>query len=152
MIIENWSVMDLHEFEKGIYEALLKGQIAAPTTETVCPNCNQTIPEDTDGWAKWIHEISIYIYEFTIRKTRKLNFNETKRKAWWAMHRRVKEETVAHIMNVRLPNEPEGLYTFSDKQVCACGSLKSEDYETCLSCAEKKYEEMNKDGKEKKAD
>lgn len=140
--------MNLHDLETGIFEALYKGQLQAPASERDCPHCGKKIPEDKDGWAEWIQEIGIYLYEFTVRfKQKGLKFEQAKKKAWWGSLRRIRDERVAKIMSLRLPSEPKGLYTVKPEQICECGELKSEDYPKCPACAEKRYEEMNREKK-----
>jgi len=124
--------MTIQEFEQGIYEAVIKASLARPHED------------DTEEWGKWVQDITTYLYEFSIRfKQKGLKFEDAKRKAWWATKRRIKEDTVARIMNIPLPHETVGLYHVLPAEVCECGELKSKFYDQCQKCAEKRYEEKN---------
>ncbi len=135
--------MELEELEQAIMEALVKGRIAAPTKECVCPQCGYHIPDDAHRWLQWTQELGVYLYELAVRNVPNFRINDAKRKAWWATKRRIRDETVASIMNIRLEGEPEGLYTRSTEEICDCGRHKNPGYPQCFYCSKQKYKEIN---------
>jgi hypothetical protein len=122
------------ELEQGIYEAVIKAQLQRPHED------------DEDGWARWIQELTIYLYEFAIRFREKgAKFEASKRQAWWATKRRIRDETVAKIMDLELPHE-EGKEIYRDPDdgvFCECGRRKNVNFPQCRRCAEKRYKEMS---------